>query len=66
MKVIAVIAGLIGIAAMVTGFAYYSSWPASQNPVSPLVGGSLTALIGLGVTALAVYAFAREVRSGSG
>ena len=51
---------------MVTGFAYSSSWPASQNPVSPLVGGSLTALIGLGVTALAVYAFTREVRSGSG
>ena len=45
---------------MVTGFAYYSSWPASENPMSPIVWGSLTVLIGLGLTGMAVYAFVRE------
>ncbi len=60
MKAIAAVAILIGVIAMVTGFAYYSSWPASENPMSPLVGGSLTALIGLGLTGMAVYAFVRE------
>lgn len=60
MKAIAAVAILIGVTAMGTGFAYYSSWPASENPISPLVGGSLTMLIGLGLTGMAVYALVRE------